>query len=75
MPSTEKIPPDPDDTLSCEVCKKEIPASEAVCAEAADYVLYYCGIACFELWREQSEEPAEQADTKPVDDNGDTSPR
>ena len=56
MPSARNTPPDPDDMLSCEVCKKEIPASEAISAEAADYVLYYCGIACFERWRAQSDE-------------------
>lgn len=33
--------------LSCEVCCKEIPQSEALNAEAADYIYHFCGPACF----------------------------
>lgn len=34
--------------LSCEVCCKEIPQSEVLNAEAADYVYHFCGPSCFE---------------------------
>jgi hypothetical protein len=33
--------------LSCEVCCKEIPQSEALNAEAADYIYHFCGPECF----------------------------
>ncbi|MBI2753753.1 MAG: DUF3330 domain-containing protein [Betaproteobacteria bacterium] len=33
--------------LSCEVCCKEIPQSEALNAEAADYIYHFCGPQCF----------------------------
>lgn len=33
--------------LSCEVCCKEIPQSEALNAEAADYIYHFCGPSCF----------------------------
>lgn len=36
--------------LSCEVCLKEIPISEASSSEAADYIIYFFGIECFGLW-------------------------
>ncbi len=36
--------------ISCEVCMKEIPASEAQSAEAEDYVAFFCGLECFEQW-------------------------
>ncbi|MDH5534018.1 MAG: DUF3330 domain-containing protein [Betaproteobacteria bacterium] len=39
--------------VPCEVCLKEIPASEAKVAEATDYVLYFCGIDCYVQWKEQ----------------------
>lgn len=33
--------------LSCEVCCKDIPRSEALNAEAADYIYHFCGPSCF----------------------------
>ncbi|WP_455220835.1 DUF3330 domain-containing protein [Kaarinaea lacus] len=37
--------------VECEVCLKEIPASEAQSEEVNDYVLYFCGLECFDKWR------------------------
>lgn len=49
--------PDQPDTLQCEVCLKEIPASEAKkSAEAEDYVLYFCGLECYGRWRTQHDQ-------------------
>lgn len=42
--------------VSCTVCMKEIPRSEATASEAVDYVLYFCGTECFEKWRETRDE-------------------
>lgn len=39
--------------VSCEVCLKEIPGSEAAMVEAVDYVVYFCGLDCYEKWKEQ----------------------
>ena len=36
--------------VKCEVCLKEIPRSEAKSAEAIDYVVYFCGLDCYEKW-------------------------
>ncbi len=41
--------------VSCEICLKEIPRSEAKSEEASDYVLYFCGLNCYEKWREDNE--------------------
>ena len=46
-----------DKMIACSVCMKEIPASEAMVDEAAEYVRYYCGLECFEKWKAQSEPP------------------
>lgn len=43
----EKVP--------CEICLKEIPRSEAKIEEACDYVMYFCGLDCYEKWREENE--------------------
>lgn len=47
-PVVEQVP--------CEICQKEIPASEAKVAEATDYVMYFCGLDCFEKWARQNEQ-------------------
>ena len=38
--------------VDCEICLKEIPLSEAKNEEATDYVMYFCGLECFEKWKE-----------------------
>lgn len=45
--------------VSCEACLKEIPVSEAKSEEAADYVIFFCGLECYELWRTQEDEESE----------------
>ena len=42
------------DPLSCEVCLKEIPVSEAKSEEATDYVVYFCGLDCYQQWLRQA---------------------
>ncbi|ABA58089.1 hypothetical protein Noc_1614 [Nitrosococcus oceani ATCC 19707] len=37
--------------LNCDVCLKEIPQSEAQSAEAEEYVRWFCGLECYEQWR------------------------
>jgi hypothetical protein len=37
--------------VRCDVCLKEIPRSEAKSAEGLDYVVYFCGLPCFETWQ------------------------
>ena len=41
------------DSVPCNVCQHEVPTSEAVVAEATDYVVYFCGLDCYERWRNQ----------------------
>lgn len=40
--------------VSCEVCMKEIPRSEAKVDEASDYVAYFCGLDCYDKWRHEN---------------------
>jgi hypothetical protein len=39
--------------VTCKVCMKEIPLSEAVVPEAVDYVAHFCGVQCYDKWRKQ----------------------
>lgn len=46
----------PDQQLvSCEICLKSIPIAEAKSAEAEDYVAYFCGLECYDLWKHQED--------------------
>lgn len=47
--------------VSCAVCLKEVPKSEAKSGEAQDYVLHFCGIECFERWKRDQDEPPPRA--------------
>jgi hypothetical protein len=44
-----------DELISCEVCIREVPVSEAKNEEGADYVMHYFGLECYSLWKRQSE--------------------
>ena len=46
--------------VACEVCMKEIPKSEAMVAEATDYVLHFCGLDCYSKWK-AGDEKSKQA--------------
>jgi hypothetical protein len=40
--------------ISCEVCKNEVPLNEATNPETADYILNFCGLECYEEWKNQN---------------------
>ncbi len=37
--------------IACEICLREIPSSAMQSEEVADYVQYFCGLECLEIWR------------------------
>jgi hypothetical protein len=37
--------------INCEICLKEIPQSEAKNTEAEEYIIWFCGLECYEKWR------------------------
>lgn len=45
--------------VSCEVCLKEIPISEAKSAEGSDYVYHFCGQGCYSEWMRQERDEEE----------------
>lgn len=46
--------------VSCVVCFKEIPISEAKSVKATDYIMYYCGLDCYDKWSKQEEKSEKQ---------------
>ena len=41
--------------VRCCSCGCDVPLSEAVVPEAADYVAYFCGLECYARWHSQAE--------------------
>jgi hypothetical protein len=41
--------------VKCEVCLKELPRSEAKSPEAQDYLIYFCGLDCYDRWNQSSD--------------------
>lgn len=39
------------ETIACEVCLEEIPNTVNQNAEADEYVSNYCGLECYQQWR------------------------
>lgn len=52
------------DLVSCEICMKSIPQSEADCVEAEDYVAYFCGLDCYEEWKKQSQQRQDNSESE-----------
>ncbi len=46
--------------ISCEVCHKEIPLSEAASFEVEDYMVYFCGLECYSTWKQRSVAPEQK---------------
>lgn len=44
------------DLVACEICLKEVPISEAVVPEAAEYFVNFCGLNCYEQWKKQGQQ-------------------
>jgi hypothetical protein len=46
-PAEPRVP----ERVSCEVCRRELPAEQALHQEAEDYALWFCGHDCYAKWR------------------------
>lgn len=44
-----------DGHVACEVCLAEVPTDEAHSPEATEYVVYFCGLDCFDQWSRKEE--------------------
>jgi hypothetical protein len=51
------------DHVTCEMCLKVVPLSEAKVPEATDYFVHFCGIECYEKWKSQDAKPEDPTRT------------
>jgi len=42
--------------ISCEVCLKSVPKQDSHCMEADEYVAYFCGLDCYDVWVKKAEQ-------------------
>jgi hypothetical protein len=48
--------------VSCAVCLRDIPYDESSVVEVDDYVMYFCGLECFQVWRKTRRTPDTQSE-------------
>lgn len=39
--------------VSCRICHREIPRSDAIKDEGDDYILWFCGFDCYHQWQQE----------------------
>ncbi len=44
------------ETISCDICLKEIPSTVNQNSEADEYVSNYCGLECYQEWKDNQPE-------------------
>ncbi len=50
--------------VACDICRKEVPLSEAKVPEASDYVAHFCGLDCYAKWQKESDQAENKAQDK-----------
>lgn len=51
--------PEDDQLVSCKLCLESVPLSESEVSEAEDYIAYFCGLECYEEWKNQKTKNSE----------------
>lgn len=46
--------------ISCDACLKEVPRSEAKSHEGEEYVIWFCGLECYEQWKKAEDSSKER---------------
>ena len=47
--------PDDEQLISCKTCLESVPLSESKISEAEEYIAYFCGLECYDLWKHQKQ--------------------
>jgi len=57
------------ETLACEVCLNEIPNTVNQHAEADEYVSNFCGLECYQKWRDSEDKKSSNSITDKAKSN------
>jgi hypothetical protein len=52
---TETPKPQAPEPVSCSVCRRQLPAEEALQHEGEDYMLWFCGLECYNSWKREQD--------------------
>lgn len=55
--------PEEPEVIDCDICLSQIPGDSSVNVESADYVLHFCGLACYEKWKSQGKTGSQESDS------------
>lgn len=55
---------DDHELISCEICLKSIPQQGSKSVETTDYVAYFCGLDCYDVWLRQNKDKTDSLDSK-----------
>lgn len=47
--------------IACEICLREVPLNDATNPETEDYVAHFCGLECYEIWKNQDVKTGDKA--------------
>jgi len=47
--------------VSCDICLNEVPKCSGKIMEIEDYVMYFCGLECFDKWHKQADQNTQQS--------------
>ena len=53
--------PDTPAAAHCAVCGADIVPGQAKSAETQDYMLYFCGLDCYQKWRSEQDQTTDDA--------------
>jgi hypothetical protein len=56
---TETPEPRAPEKVSCALCRRQVPAEEALQQEGEDYLLWFCGLECYNSWKRDKDSGAE----------------
>lgn len=42
------------EVVPCEVCRREVPKDEAQSPEGQEYLIFLCGLDCYNQWRDDN---------------------
>jgi hypothetical protein len=54
--------------VACNICKKEVPQSEAVVPEVTDILIFFCGLVCYDEWKNLNRRQDQDDIRRAIDD-------
>lgn len=50
--------------ISCEICLKEVSSNTGKVSEVDEYIMYFCGLECYDKWHHQLDDKSNSKQVK-----------